>query len=241
MRGIIHSYESLAALDGAGLRYSVFLAGCPLRCVYCHNPDTWTAVGEEVEPAGLARKIARYKTYFGAEGGVTFSGGEPLLQAEFINEAAESLREKGIGYALDTSGAVQLSESVKTAVSNADMVILDLKFYDGESYKKYTGGDIQNTLNMLEYLEKINKRTWLRTVVVPEINDSREILDKYLKHAAGKKCIEKYELLAFHTMGFYKYEKLGTENPLKDVSPLDAAVKEDLQKYVDEKMNAAQK
>lgn len=237
MRGIVHSYESLAALDGAGLRYSIFLAGCPLRCVYCHNPDTWAAVGEEVAPEDLAKKAGRYKTYFGSEGGVTFSGGEPLLQAEFINETAIHLKGKGICYALDTSGAVPLSDSVKTAVSNADMVLLDLKFHDDESYKKYTGTGMGMTLDMLEYLETINKRTWLRTVVVPGINDSREALDKYLKHAAGKKCIEKYELLAFHTMGFFKYAGLGTKNPLEGTEPLDAKVRADLQEYVNERLN----
>lgn len=235
MHGIIHSYESLAALDGAGLRYSVFLAGCPLRCVCCHNPDTWEAAGETIEPIDLAKKIRRYKPYFKSGGGVTFSGGEPLLQAEFINETAAYLKEFGIGYALDTSGAIPLTGSVKKAVENADMVLLDLKFYSSESYKKYTGSDITNTLNMLDYLESLGKRTWLRTVIIPGINDKEEILDNYLKLIIGKKCIEKYELLAFHTMGFFKYEKLGITNPLKDTEPLEKEVKNVLQEYVNKK------
>ena len=115
MTGIIHSFESLAAVDGDGLRYGVFLAGCPLRCVYCHNPDTWEmGAGNAMEADALVRKILRYRPYFGENGGVTFSGGEPLLQAEFLCAVAEHLKKEGIGYVLDTSGEVLLTDAVKT-------------------------------------------------------------------------------------------------------------------------------
>lgn len=232
MEGFIHSFESLAAVDGLGLRCAVFLAGCPLRCAYCHNPDTWSGTGQKTNADALVKKIARYKPYFKDEGGVTFSGGEPLLQAEFLQECIPLLKSEGINYAIDTSGGVELSNSVRLVLEKSQMVILDLKFWDDDSYIKYTGRDMRQTLDMLNFLESIGKRTWIRTVVVPGINDSEEMLDKYIKIIRNFSCIEKYELLGFHTMGFYKYEKLGIENPLADISDLDKNVKERLQQYI---------
>ncbi len=231
LKGHIHSFESLAAVDGEGLRCAVFMEGCPLRCVYCHNPDTWYVGKDGTDAQALVNKIARYKPYFALDGGVTFSGGEPLVQADFIRECVPLLKEKGINYAIDTSGAVELSESVKYVLESAQLVILDLKFWDDESYVKYTGHGIQKTLAMLDYLDGIKKRVWLRTVIVPDINDTEEAMDLYLFHV--KKCVEKYELLAFHTMGFDKYRKLGRDNPLKNYKDLDTSVKERLQKYID--------
>ena len=231
MKGIIHSYESLAAADGKGLRYAVFFAGCPLRCVCCHNPDTWSMTGMEISAQELVNKISRYKTYFKDRGGATFSGGEPLMQAEFIEEMIPLLSEEEIKYAIDTSGAVELTDCVKRVLDNSQTVILDLKFWDEESYRKYTGSGIGNTLDMLSYLEKTRKNTWIRTVVIPGINDSEECMEKYLKHLHGLTCLERYELLPFHTMGFFKYEKLGIKNPLINTKPLDNA--DSLQAYVD--------
>lgn len=236
MEGFIHSFESLAAVDGIGLRCAVFLSGCPLRCAYCHNPDTWNGAGQSIDAEALVKKITRYKPYFKDEGGVTFSGGEPLLQAEFLCECVPLLESQGINYAIDTSGVVELSDPVKFVLEKSQMVILDLKFWDNESYIKYTGRDMHKTLDMLNFLESIGKRTWIRTVVVPGINDSKEILDRYIKHTKDFNCIEKYELLGFHTMGFYKYEKLGIKNPFADIPDLDKDVKERLQKYVDEQL-----
>lgn len=234
MKGIIHSYESLAAVDGKGLRYCVFMAGCPLRCVCCHNPDTWKKEGTEVEGETLVNKIARYKPYFKNNGGVTFSGGEPLLQAEFIESLIRLLAEKEIGYVIDTSGSAELSQSVKNVLDHAETVILDLKFWDDESYRKYTGAGIDKTLKVLEYLESRGIDTWIRTVIIPQINDSEEYLEKYIRHLKGKKCIQKYELLPFHTMGFFKYESLGMENPLKNTKP-QGSVKE-LQAFADSRL-----
>ena len=236
MEGFIHSFESLAAVDGIGLRCAVFLAGCPLRCAYCHNPDTWSGAGHKMDAEALVKKIARYKPYFKEEGGVTFSGGEPLLQAEYICECVPLLETYGINYAIDTSGAVELSDSVKFVLEKSQMVILDLKFWDDESYIKYTGNSMNRTLDVLNFLESIGKRTWIRTVIVPGINDSKEILDRYIKLIKDFNCIEKYELLGFHTMGFYKYEKMGIENPFADIPDLDMAVKERLQKYLNENL-----
>lgn len=236
MKGYIHSFESLATLDGAGVRYGVFLQGCPLRCAYCHNPDTQSGSGIEYEAEDLVKKISRYKPYFGKDGGVTFSGGEPLLQAEFIAECASELKKLGINYVIDTSGAVELSHAVKEVIDGAQAVILDLKFWDDESYLRYTGRDMSQTLGILRYLEESGKYVWIRTVVVPGINDSEEIIERYLKHIKGLKCVERYELLAFHTMGFRKYEEMGISNPLSDTPDLEGSVKERLQRYVDERL-----
>ena len=205
MKGYVHSFESLAALDGEGIRYGVFMQGCPLRCAYCHNPDTWEKGGTEFSPEQLVKKVSRYKLYFGKDGGITFSGGEPLLQSEFIRETVPYVMEKEITYVIDTSGAAELSDDAQYVLQNAQLVILDLKFWDDENYKKYTGMGISKVLDTLEFLEDIKKRTWVRTVVVPGINDNIEAIGKYLEIFKGKKCIEKYELLGFHTIGFFKY------------------------------------
>ena len=237
MNGFVHSFESLAAVDGQGLRCALFLAGCPLRCAYCHNPDTWNLCsGKETKAEDIVRKIVRYKPYFGADGGVTFTGGEPLCQSEFINEVSNQLKDFGVGYVVDTSGFIPLDANVKKALSNSQHVILDLKFWDNDSYIKYTKVGIDPILKTLNYLESIGKPTWIRTVIIPGINDREEILDLYIRHLTGKKCVEKYELLAFHTMGFYKYDKLGIENPLVDKQSLETSVKERLQSYVNSKL-----
>jgi len=238
MQGFVHSFESLAAVDGEGLRCAVFLAGCPLRCACCHNPDTWTTeFSKPTEAQEIAKKIARYKSYFGNDGGVTFSGGEPLIQAKFINEIANFLKEQEIGYAIDTSGAVELTKDVKLAVDNASHVILDLKFWDNDNYLKYTGSDMTLTMDMLDYLEEINKKTWIRTVIIPGINDTEEIISKYAELVSSKKCVKKYELLAFHTMGFSKYKTLGIPNFLEATPPLDYELKDELQRFLDTKLN----
>ena len=234
MIGYLHSFESLAAVDGAGLRVSAFLSGCPLCCVYCHNPDTWQMNGSKITAEELCRKIKRYKPYFGTNGGVTFSGGEPLLQAEFLLEMIPLLKEAGIGYAVDTSGAVPLSDAVRKVLNDSDEVLLDLKFWDEASYQKYTGVSIENPLNTLRYLNEIGKKCTLRTVVIPQINDSVEVMGKYLDHLKGITCVQKYELLPFHTMGFFKYEKLGIDNPLLQTPPLSPEKKEELQQWIDE-------
>ena len=233
MNGYIHSFESLAAVDGEGLRCAVFLAGCPLRCVYCHNPDTWQmAAGKPTDAETLARKIARYKPYFGDEGGVTFSGGEPLLQAEFLREMIPLLRERGIGYIVDTSGAVPLTDAVKEVLAGAQSILLDLKFPADEDYRRYTGRGIETVLETLSYLESIGKKTRIRTVIVPNLNDTEEILKQYTEIIKPFSCVYRYELLGFHTMGFYKYGELGIANPLADTHALESERLAQLQDYV---------
>ena len=232
----IHSFESLAAVDGEGIRFDVFFSGCPLRCAYCHNPDTWYHKGEiEMSAQELFNKVKRYKPYFKNGGGVTFSGGEPLLNAKFINEIAPLLKSENIGYCLDTSGSVELTDEVKTAIDNADMVILDVKFYNAEDYKKYTGGEFERFIKICKYASEKNIRLWLRTVVVPDINDTEADMDKYAEFSKQFK-FEKYELLAFHTMGFFKYDELKIKNPLKETKALDKSRLHELQEYLDRKI-----
>ncbi|MCD7797210.1 MAG: radical SAM protein [Clostridiales bacterium] len=232
MKADIHSFESMAALDGNGIRFAVFFTGCPLRCAYCHNPDTWYKGSNEWMSERLAEKIIRYKPYFKNGGGATFSGGEPLLNADFIAETGEILRQDGVNYAVDTSGSVPLTDSVKKALDGAELVILDLKFFDPESYKKYTKGNFDNFVAIGKYCSDNNIRMWLRTVIVPGINDDEDSVKKYADFAKQFK-FEKYELLAFHTMGFFKYENLDEPNPLKDTPPLDKDRLAVLQKCLD--------
>ncbi len=237
----VHSYESLAAVDGKGLRYALFLAGCPLRCVYCHNPDTQNCPAEECDVEKLTKKILRYKPFFQVSGGgVTFSGGEPLLQAEEICRMGELLRKEGVGYTLDTSGYMPLTQAVKSAILGADLVICDLKFATEEEYKKHTGVKLQPVIDTLDFLKKIRANVWVRTVVVPGINDNTYAMDKYLDILKNYPDIEKYELLGFHTLGFHKYEELCRENPLEGTYPMDREKLAELQKYVDEKRKERQ-
>ncbi|MBQ2390536.1 MAG: radical SAM protein [Clostridia bacterium] len=231
----IHSFESMAAVDGVGLRCAVFFYGCPLRCVYCHNPDTWGTGGTEMSAKEVADKIARFKPYFKNGGGATFSGGEPLLHADFICETAKELNANSIGYTLDTSGTVELNDAVKSAIKGADSVILDLKFYNEQMYEKYCGEGYYKMLETAHYCNSISKPLWLRTVIVPGINDTYEDIKKYAAVAKTLAPI-RYELLAFHTMGFFKYEKLGIDNPLKKHKALDKGRLIELQQQMDELM-----
>lgn len=235
MKADIHSFESMAALDGDGIRYAVFFTDCPLRCAYCHNPDTWFKSGNEWTAADLVNKVKRYKPYFKKGGGVTFSGGEPLLNAAFINEAGALLKDEGIGYAIDTSGSVLLTDEVKRALDGADLVILDIKFANQADYEGYTGGRLESFIAIGKYCTENGIRLWLRTVIVPGINDSEKSIDEYAR-LSRQFTFEQYELLAFHTMGFFKYEKLGIDNPLKSTPALDKSRLKQLQDLLDKKV-----
>lgn len=229
----IHSFESLATLDGKGIRYGVFFVGCPFRCAYCHNPDTWSGEGMRLTVDELAKKVVRCKPYFGKDGGVTLSGGEVLCQSEFVVEFEKKMKKEGINVALDTSGAVALTDSVKKALSGADMVILDIKFPDEERYLKYCKGSNKNVLDTLDYCEQKKVPVWIRTVIVPGINDDEKSIDEYHALTKDYKCVQRYQLLAFHTMGFSKYEKLGIGNPLLGTPALSREKLDSLQNYLD--------
>ena len=234
---IVHSFESLATLDGAGIRYGIFLAGCPLRCAYCHNPDTQSAIGDEYTPEQLLKKIRRYKPYFSLGGGVTFSGGEPLLQAKELSALCSALKAESIGYVIDTSGNVPLSEDARAVLRGSDLILLDIKFPSEEDYKKYTGGTLGKAVELLSFAKSEGLRVRIRTVVIPNINDTESKMDEYLSVVTPyKSAIEDYELLGFHTMGFHKYEALRIENPMLGTPPMDRSRLSELNKYVREKL-----
>ncbi len=232
---LVHSFESMAARDGDGIRFCVFLAGCPLKCVYCHNPDTQVRTGREMTHEELLKKIVRYKPYFANGGGVTFSGGEPLLWAEDIVILGQMLKDNGISYALDTSLCISLNDSVKRAIDSSELIIADLKFPSDELMYKYTHGSLALVLKCLEYIKASGKRFIVRSVIVPGINDSLDSLSEYLPLIESFEP-EYWELLPFHTMGFFKYDDLGLENMLRDTPAMDMTRLDELKKQLKTKV-----
>ena len=225
MKGYIHSIQSLGTVDGPGVRSVVFMMGCPLRCSYCHNPDTWGAGGEEYEAEELVTKLRRFYPYI-KNGGVTLSGGEPCLSAEFLLEVTRLLHKDGIHVAIDTSGAV-LTEAALSLIDECDLVLLDVKFTDDEAYKLHTGGDLASPLAVLDRCEKIGKPVWIRHVVVPTINDTEEDGAALKALLSPYTVIEKIELLPFRRLCLEKYDALGIPFPLSDIP---AATDEDIRR-----------
>ncbi|MBR2467177.1 MAG: pyruvate formate lyase-activating protein [Clostridia bacterium] len=215
MTGYVHSIQSLGTLDGPGVRAVIFTTGCPLRCIYCHNPDTWKKeAGEVFSSSELAEKVLKLYPYI-KNGGVTFSGGEPCVQAKFVTEVAKILKARGLHIALDTSGAVD-NEDTDKLLELVDLVLLDVKFTSSEAYKLNTGADLAGVLRFLEKLEALGKDVWIRHVVVPGINDTEEDIRALSKILEPYKCIKKTELLPFRKLCLEKYEKLGIPFPLRD-------------------------
>ncbi len=215
--GRIHSLESLGTVDGPGIRFVVFLQGCPLRCQFCHNPDTWDVTkGREYTVSQLMGEIIRYKSYMSfSGGGVTFTGGEPLLQAEFLLEVSKKCKELGISTALDTSGFLW-NDHVSELLRYTDLVLLDIKNYDPLVYKTVTGVSLSPTLKFLDQLRERGTRTWIRYVLVPQLTDNLDSVKKLSEHLDQYPNVEKIELLAFHKMGEYKWKELGLEYKLSD-------------------------
>lgn len=218
MKGRIHSYQSMGTLDGPGVRFVVFLQGCQLRCGYCHNPDTWKmGEGTEAEPEEVLRRALRYRNYFGRLGGITVSGGEALLQAEFVSELFTLCRQEGIHTTLDTSGSVW-NEQVERLLDLTDLVMLDIKMTDEESYKKYIGCSLKQVLDFLGRLQAREVYTWIRQVIVPGVNDTVENIERLNRLTAGYTCVKKVELLPFRKLCKEKYERLEIPFPF-DVYP----------------------
>lgn len=223
MTGRIHSFESFGTVDGPGIRFVVFMQGCPLRCLYCHNPDTWGVGGKEYSVEEVVERILKYKNYFGEKGGVTVSGGEPLLQIDFLIELFTVLKAKGVHTCADTSGATfrqANAESVKKHEKLAevtDLFLLDIKHIDDDACKKLTGQSNENTLAFARFLSERGKKIWIRQVLVPDYTDDDESLARTRAFIDTLKTVEKVEVLPYHTMGAVKYEKLGMEYPLKGV------------------------
>ena len=212
LTGRIHSHETFGTLDGPGVRYVLFLQGCNLRCAYCHNPDTWAFGGKEVTVEEVIADILRYKNFI-RDGGVTFSGGEPLLQPEFVKALCDECRKAGLHTAIDTAGAIPLGQC-RAAIDAADLILLDIKAIDPATCKALTGQDNALALKLLDYCEAQRKDVWISHVVVPGFTmDAAQLkaLQDYVKRFA---CVKKVNLLPFHKMGMYKWERLGLTSPL---------------------------
>ncbi|ASS41173.1 pyruvate formate-lyase 1-activating enzyme [Eubacterium minutum ATCC 700079] len=220
--GRLHSIETFGALDGPGIRTVFFMQGCPARCMYCHNPDTWEEeAGEQVTVGEVISRARRGRPYYGENGGVTFSGGEPLLQADFLIEAMDALRKDGINSAVDTSGTY-FDEKSEEVISHCDMVLLDVKHIDPSRFKELTGRE-QGTLSLLiDAVNRQEKPVWIRQVIVPGFNDDEEYIRELNKFLKRIKYIKKIELLGYHNMAEPKYDKLGIKYRLKGVKPMDS-------------------
>ncbi|MCL2375092.1 MAG: pyruvate formate-lyase-activating protein [Firmicutes bacterium] len=222
----LSSIETMGALDGPGMRTILFLQGCPLRCAYCHNADTFSPSGGEMKSVEyLVDFCLRYKNFWGDGGGVTLSGGEPLMQKNGVLELTKQLQKNGVHVCLDTSGAPYREEILDLV----DMVLLDVKHTDKDEYQKLTQYPMDDMLKSLEFLQKNKKRFWVRQVIVPGITDSVEQVKKLKKMSAGA---EKIELLEYHEMGVEKWAKQGLEYKLKGVKPPSLEVIEKLRKIV---------
>ena len=234
MKGRIHSIQSLGAVDGPGVRYVVFLQGCPLRCAYCHNPDTWDfAGGTEREAAELVKEIYRFKPYFGTKGGVTVSGGEPLQQAAFVEELFFLLHKEGIHTALDTSGVGDLT-AARRVLEHTDLVLGDLKFATPEEYKTHCRADMEKILAFYRLTAELGVPLWVRHVVVPGLNDTLEDMGKIKALADSFPNLEKIEWLPFHNLCLEKYQAMGIPFPLEGTENMDDQRLEELAK----KLNA---
>lgn len=216
--GRIHSFESLGAVDGPGIRFVVFMQGCHLKCKYCQNRDTWDInSGEQYTVKQVVEKIMRYKNYIVASnGGVTLSGGEPLLQQDFVISLFQELKKQNISTCLDTSGMFTITDKIKQIVDLTDIFLLDIKSINDETCKWLTGSSNKLELEFAKYINEKNKRIWIRQVLVPGITDKKEDLLK-LKEFLKTINVEKFEFLPYHDLGKYKWEKLGLPYELEDV------------------------
>lgn len=226
MKANIHSLESFGTVDGPGIRFVIFFKGCPLRCQYCHNPDTWDrSLNHSYSVDELIEEILKYKSYITPNGGVTASGGEPLLQIEFICELFKRLKQFGIHTACDTSGVTfnpKSEESLKLhkrLLEVTDLFLLDIKHIDNEEHKKLTGVENKNILAFAKFLSSNHKKIWIRHVLIPGITLNESALKRLRDFIKKLETVEKIEVLPYHTLGTLKYEKLGITYPLKGVMP----------------------
>ncbi len=229
--GKIHSFESFGTVDGPGIRFVTFMQGCPLRCLYCHNPDTWEMSGEhkyDMTPNELLAEVMKYKNFI-ASGGVTVTGGEPLMQPQFLREFFELCRREGIHTALDTSG-YNASQAAFDVLDYTDLVLLDIKSINPTKHKELTAVAQDNTMRFMEELKRRNIPTWVRHVILPTWTDNTEELTQLAEFVKEHPNVERVELLPYHTMGEYKYESLGLDYKLSNISP---PTKEEMAKYAE--------
>lgn len=229
MQGRIHSFETFGTVDGPGTRFVVFVQGCPMRCLYCHNPDTWrTDGGKLVSVEEIMHEFDKKKEFY-RKGGITVTGGEPLMQIDFVTELFEACKKKNIHTCLDSSGIMfneanpQWMEKFDRLVKVTDLVMLDIKHIDDEEHKKLTSHSNKNILAFAKYLDQKKVETWIRHVVVPGITFKEEYLTRLGAFMAELHNIKALDVLPYHTMGIVKYENLGMDYPLKGVEPLSKA------------------
>lgn len=215
--GRVHSFQSMGTLDGPGVRFVVFTQGCPLRCGCCHNPDTWALhEGAEYTAEEIVRRAVRFKSYFGKDGGITVSGGEPLMQPAFVAELFRLCHAEGINTCLDTSGSI-LNEAVHALLDETDRVLLDIKYVSDDLYRKHVGCSLDAPLRFLEELQRRNVPTTLRQVTIPTLNDSAESVLALRDIARQHPCVDKIELLSFRKICQVKYDKLGWNFPFAEI------------------------
>ena len=211
--GKIHSFQSLGTVDGPGVRFVVFFQGCHLRCKCCHNPDTWSfSEGTEYTAEEIVKRVLRYREYFGKEGGITLSGGEPLLQADFAREIFTLCRQNGINTCLDTSGSI-LTETVKAVLKETDRVLLDIKYTNEEQYRENVGCTMKSALDFLDYLHEENIPVTVRQVIIPTVNDTEENMLALKKIISKYSNIDKTELLPFRKICQTKYDNMKLDFP----------------------------
>ena len=229
MIGKIHSTESFGTVDGPGIRFVVFMQGCSLKCKYCHNRDTWdTNSGTTISVSELVKEVLKYKTYIdNSNGGVTVSGGEPLLQTEFVTEFFKELKKLNIHTALDTAGSLPISDKIKELLKYTDLVLLDIKHINNEKAINLTGISNKNNLEFAKYLSDINIPVWIRQVLIPGYTDDKFDLIKLKEFLNTLKNVEKVEILPYHDLGKFKWEKLGDKYELENVK---SPTNEDIQK-----------
>ncbi|MGN1299144.1 MAG: pyruvate formate-lyase-activating protein [Candidatus Scatovivens sp.] len=213
----IHSFESFGTVDGPGIRFVVFMQGCPLKCKYCHNRDTWDYnAGTEYTIDDIIKKILKAKTYIDAsDGGVTISGGEPLLQADFIIELFKELKKFNIHTAIDTAGSIKINQKIETLLSYTDLVLLDIKHINNEKCIFLTGHSNENTLDFARYLSDKNIPTWIRQVIIPGLTDNKDDLIELKNFISTLQSVKNIELLPYHNLGQYKWENLNIKYPLE--------------------------
>ena len=230
MQGYISSEEPMGLVDGPGLRYVVFMQGCHLRCLYCHNPETWALKkGEKVTSEELIKRILKYKNYY-QNGGVTFSGGEPLIQKDFLIDVLKKCHHHHLHTALDTAG-VGIG-SYEEILKYVDLIILDIKAIDDASYQKITGFKMNEFQKFLKIAIKLKKKFWLRSVIVPGINDNKEYILKLKEYIRTIPNVEKVELLPYHLYGVDKYKELNINYPLEGVKPMNLDKIKELEKIL---------
>ena len=224
----VHSIESFGTVDGPGIRFIVFLQGCNLQCKYCHNRDTWDLKGgQERSLEDILKQVEKYKNYIMPEGGVTVTGGEPLLQVDFLIKFFKELKERGIHTCIDTSGMVPLTDRVKELLELTDLVLLDIKHIDSEKCKNLVGVSNKLELEFARYLSDNNIKMWIRQVIIPGYTDDEQDLLKLKEFINNLKTVEKIELLPYHSMGKYKWNRLNIKYELEDVRE---ATQEDIDK-----------